>query len=78
MSCRTCLEERLVYQAIIDIGLYCRGYRYIGESFIEFEIVLCSGCDFRQVIYNLKALGFYELRIDGDDQDAITATMCRY
>lgn len=78
MSCRTCLEERLVHQAITDMGLFCRGHRYIGESFIEFEIVLCSGTDFRQIIYNLKALGFYEMRLDGDDLDVITATMCRY
>lgn len=78
MKCDTMLDIKLIESEIVNMGLYCRSHRFIGESFVEFEIVLCSGCDFRRVIHRLKDIGFWEVRLDGDDYDALTATIGSY
>lgn len=64
--------------SVRNTGLAVTGYRRIGCSFMELHVRLQSGIDFRAAIAELRKLGFYEIRIDGDDPESIELTHACY
>lgn len=60
------LEDR-----VRNTGLSVTGYRRIGLEFLEMHVRLKSGIDFKTAVAELRKLGFYEIRIDGEDPESI-------
>lgn len=72
-------KELLDLEASVrNTGLSVTGYRRIGASFIEMHVKLKAGIDFKEAIAELRKLGFYEIRIDGDDPESIELTHACY
>lgn len=67
------LEDR-----VRNTGLSVTGYRRIGLEFLEMHVQLKSGIDFKEAVADLRDLGFYEIRIDGEDPESIELTHARY
>ena len=67
------LEDR-----VRNTGLSVTGYRRIGLEFLEMHVRLKSGIDFKKAVADLRALGFYEIRIDGEDPESIDLTHACY
>lgn len=72
-------KELLDLEASVrNTGLCVTGYRRIGCSFVELHVRIQSGIDFKKAVADLRALGFYEIRIDGEDPESIDLTHACY
>lgn len=72
-------KELLDLEASVrNTGLCVTGYRRIGLEFLEMHVRLKSGIDFKKAVADLRDLGFYEIRIDGEDPESIELTHARY
>lgn len=68
------MKELMILQQLNAAGMKCDGYKFIGDSFQEWEFIPESGCSMSEAFQILREFDFYDIRLDIPKGDAVTAT----